>query len=37
MRDEHIKWTKWGELLKDAIERTRGASATCGGIDDEQR
>jgi hypothetical protein len=35
--DKHIKWTERRKLLKDAIECTRCASATCGGIDDQQR
>jgi hypothetical protein len=37
LRHEHIKWTERRELLKDAIECTRGTTATCGGINDEER
>jgi hypothetical protein len=37
LRHEHIKRAKRRKLLKDAIECTRGASAPCGGIDDQQR
>jgi len=35
LRDKHIKWTERRKLLKDAIECTRRASATCGGINDQ--
>ena len=35
LRHKHIKWAKWRKLLKDAIECTRRASATCGGINDQ--
>ena len=35
LRDKDIKRTKWRKLLKNTVERTRRASAACGGINDE--
>jgi hypothetical protein len=37
LRHKDIKWTKWRELLKDAIECARRAPTACSGIDDQER
>ena len=36
LRHKHIKWAKRRELLKYTIKRTRRASTTCGGIDNQE-
>jgi hypothetical protein len=37
LRDKHIKWAERRKLLKDAIQRTRRTTATCSGVDDQER
>jgi hypothetical protein len=37
LRHKHIKWTERRKILKDAIQRTRGTTATCRGVNDQKR
>jgi hypothetical protein len=36
LRHKHIKRLQQRKLLKDAVKRARGASTTCGGINDQE-